>query len=64
MLVHKLPGKALHGSRTTCISVFTSARSPDIYMQFLLLVKMVSSHNAQRGILEGNTASSQSASEK
>lgn len=39
MLVHMLSGKASYGSRTPGISVFIGALSPDVYMQFLVLVK-------------------------
>ena len=41
MFVHVLSGKASCGSITTYISVFIRVLSPDIYMQFLLLVKTV-----------------------
>ena len=36
-----LSGKASYGSRTPGISVFIGALSPDVYMQFLVLVKTV-----------------------
>ena len=41
MFERVLSGRASYGSRTTCISVFISFLSPDIYMQFLVLVKTI-----------------------
>ena len=41
MFVHVLSGKASYGSITMYISVFIRVLSPDIYMQFLVLVKTV-----------------------
>lgn len=42
-----LSGKASYGSRTPGISVFIGALSPDVYMQFLVLVKTVLSEEKQ-----------------
>ena len=51
-VVHILSGKASCGSRTTCISIFISAPN-----------KKTLAHDLQQGILKGNTANNQPASE-